>query len=117
MYPILGPGFVSARNVGTKERNLVHLKHRSGADVMVVANYDMFGGFGLLQLVGTAGHVNVTTGDTFFAFKSQLEAFVTYLRTGQRPFPFSETVELMQLVIAGIRSREEGGREVLLAEI
>ena len=64
-----------------------------------------------------AGHVNVPTGDTFFAFKSQLEAFIAYLRTGERPVPFAETVELMQLVIAGIRSRAEGGREVLLSEI
>jgi len=117
MYPILGPGFISARNVGTKERNLVHLKHRNGADVVVVAIYDMMGGFGLLQLVGTAGNVHVSSGDTFYAFKTQLEAFVAYLRTGQRPFPFSETIELMQLVIAGIRSRDEGGREVLLSEI
>ena len=117
MYPILGPGFISARNIGTKERNVVHLKHRNGADVVVVANYDMFGGFGCLQLIGTAGHVNLTTSDTFFSFKSQLEAFIGYLRTGVRPFPFAETVELMQLLIAGIRSRAEGGREVLLSEI
>ncbi len=117
MYPILGPGFVSARNTGTPDRNLVHLKHRNGADVVVVANTDMYGGFGLLQLVGTAGHVELATGDTFYAFKSQLEAFISYLRTGQRPFPFSETVELMQLLIAALRSREQGGREVLLTEI
>jgi predicted dehydrogenase len=117
MYPILGPGFISARNTGTASRNVVHLKHRNGADVVVVANADMYGGFGLLQLIGTAGHVNVASGDTFFSFKSQLEAFISYLRTGQRPFPFEETVELMQLLIAGIRSREQGGREVALAEI
>jgi hypothetical protein len=117
MYPILGPGFLSARNTGTPDRNVVHLKHRSGADVVIVANTDMYGGFGLLQLVGTAGHANVATGDTFFSFKSQLEAFIGYLRTGQRPFPFDETVELMQLLIAALRSREQGGREVLLAEI
>ena len=117
MYPILGPGFVSARNTGTPDRNLVHLKHRNGADVVVVANTDMYGGFGLLQLVGTAGHVEVATGDTFYAFKSQLEAFISYLRTGQRPFPFAETVELMQLLIAALRSREQGGREVALTEI
>lgn len=117
MYPIVGPGFLSARNVGTKERNLVHLKHRRGIDVVIVANYDMFGGFGHLQLIGTAGHANVSSGDTFFAFKSQLEAFISYLRTGVRPFPFAETDELMQLLIAGLRSREEGGREVLLSEI
>ena len=117
MYPILGPGFVSARNTGTPDRNLVHLKHRNGADVVVVANTDMYGGFGLLQLVGTAGHVEVATGDTFYSFKSQLEAFISYLRTGQRPFPFAETVELMQLLIAALRSREQGGREVALTEI
>jgi len=116
MYPIVGTGFLSVRNIGTKERNVVHLKHRRGIDVIVIANHDMYGGFGHLQLVGTTGHVNVSTADTFFSFKSQLEAFMSYLRTGVRPFPFEETVELIQLVIAGIRSREEGGREVFLTE-
>jgi len=117
MYPIVGPGFVSARNTGTKDRNIVHLKHHRGIDVIVVANYDMFGGFGHLQLIGTAGQAHVSTGDTFYSFKTQLEAFISYLRTGVRPFPIEETFELMQLVIAGIRSREEGGREILLSEI
>ena len=51
------------------------------------------------------------------AFKAQLMAFVDYLRTGVHPFPFAETVELMQLVIAGKISREQGGRRVSLSEI
>jgi hypothetical protein len=46
-----------------------------------------------------------------------MDLFVHWLRTGEEPFPFSETVELLKLVIAGIRSREEGGREVFLSEI
>ena len=117
MYPILGPGFLSARNTGTVDRNIVHLKHRCGADVIVVASADMYGSFGCLQLCGTAGKVQLASGDTFHAFKTQLEAFVGYLRTGVLPFPAAETIELMQLVIAGIRSREQGGREVLLSEI
>ena len=117
VYPILGPGFISARNTGTSERNIVHLKHQSGADVIVVATADMYGSFGCLQLCGTAGKVQLASGDSFFAFKAQLSAFISYLRTGVHPFPFSETVELMQLVIAGIRSRDEGNREVLLSEI
>jgi predicted dehydrogenase len=117
VYPILGPGFISARNTGTSERNIVHLKHQSGADVIVVAIADMYGSFGCLQLCGTAGKVQLASGDSFFAFKAQLSAFINYLRTGVHPFPFSETVELMQLVIAGIRSRDEGNREVLLSEI
>jgi hypothetical protein len=117
IYPILGPGFISARNTGTINRNIVHLKHACGADVIVVASSDMYGAFGCLQLCGTAGKVQLSSSDSFFSFKAQLEAFIGYLRTGEYPFPFSETVELMQLVIAGIRSREQGGREVALSEI
>ncbi|MFH1475966.1 MAG: Gfo/Idh/MocA family oxidoreductase [Verrucomicrobiota bacterium] len=117
IYPILGPGFLSVRNTGTAERNIVHLKHRYGADAVVAATADMDGAFGCLQLCGTAGHAQVSSGDSFFSFKAQLAAFIEYLRTGVRPFPFEETIELMQLVIAGIRSREQGGCEVALTEI
>jgi hypothetical protein len=46
-----------------------------------------------------------------------LAAFIDYLRTGRLPVAFTETVELMKLVVAGIRSREQGGRTVLLSEI
>ncbi|HUT74803.1 MAG TPA: Gfo/Idh/MocA family oxidoreductase [Armatimonadota bacterium] len=117
IYPIFGPGFISARNAGTRDRNIVHLKHHRGADAVVASIGDMLGAFGALQLCGTAGHAQVTAGDTFHSFKAQLAAFIEYLRTGELPFPFAETQELMKLVIAGIRSREEGGREVGLAEI
>ena len=90
---------------------------RKSVDAVVVATGDMYGAFGCLQLCGTTGHAQVAFRDTYFAFKTQLAAFIEYLQTGVRPFPFAETVELMQLVIAGIRSREEGGREVQLSEI
>jgi len=117
IYPILGPGFISARNTGDITRNIVHLKHKDGIDVVVVATGDMYGAFGVLQLCGTAGSVQIKPGDSFYSFKAQLVSFVDFLRTGIRPFPHTETEELMQLVIAGIRSREEGGREVMLEEI
>ncbi|MFA5865797.1 MAG: Gfo/Idh/MocA family oxidoreductase [Phycisphaerae bacterium] len=117
VYPILGPGFESVRNVGTPQQNIVHLKHRDSVDVVVAAISDMYGAFNVLTLCGTSGHVQTAWSDTFYAFKSQLADFIQYLRTGVRPFPFAETVELMKLVIAGIRSRDEGGREVRLSEI
>ena len=117
IYPIFGPGFTSARNTGTLDRNVVHLKHECGADIIVVATADMAGSFGVLQLCGTAGYVHLAMSDMFYAFKAQLLAFVEYLRTGQRPFPFCETEELMRIVIAGIVSREQGGREVAIDEI
>jgi len=117
IYPILGPGFISARNTGSGDRNLVHFKHHGGADAVAAVVGDLYGAFGVLALYGTAGHVEVAFADTFYAFKKQLEAFIKYLRSGVPPFPFSETVELMKMVIAGIKSREENGREVLLEEI
>jgi len=117
VYPILGPGFISARNTGTVERNVLHIKHTCGADVTAVAIDDLYGAFGLLQLCGTASSVQTGFKDTYYAFKAQLLDFVGYLRTGVRPFPFSETEELMRLLIAGIQSREQGGCEVLLSEI
>lgn len=117
IYPILGPGFISACNTGSIDRNIVHFKHRCGADVTVVAISDMHGSFGVLSLCGTLGHVEVAFSDTFYAFKTQLEGFVRYLRTGIRPFPWEETVELMKMLIAGTRSREQNSREIALDEI
>jgi len=55
--------------------------------------------------------------DTFHAFKAQLEAFVRYLRTGELPFAFEQTAELMKIIIAGICSREGSGRTVMFSEI
>jgi predicted dehydrogenase len=117
IYPIFGPGFLTARHGGTRERNLVHLTHRCGADIVVAAIADMYGAFGGLLLGGTAGQAQAAFSDTFFAFKAQLEAFVAYLRSGTRPFPFEETEELIRLVIAGLRSREQGGREVAVTDV
>ena len=117
VYPILGTGFISARNTGTADRNIVHFKHACGADAIVAAIDDMYGGFGLLQLCGTADSVQVASKDTYYCFKAQLVAYVHYLRTGVRPFPFTQTEELMRMLIAGVLSREHDGREVLLSEI
>ena len=117
IYPIIGPGFLSVCNTGTSERNIVHCKHTSGADIIAVAIDDMYGGFGMLQLAGTKGRAFACANDSFYGFKTQLLDFIHYLRTGIRPYPFAETVELMKILIAGIRSREENGREVMLEEI
>lgn len=116
IYPIVGPGFVSIQNTGTKDRNIVHMTHKDGIDIIIGCINGMAYG-GAVSLNGTAGNVTVKGGDTFYAFKSQLQAFVDYLRSGTPPFPFTETEELMKLVIGGIVSREENNRKVLLSEL
>jgi predicted dehydrogenase len=118
VYPMLKPRrWVSSANTGTEAANIVHVRHADGADVVLAAIDDMYGAFGKLNVYGTTGAISGAFADTFFAFKSQLEAFVDYLRTGQSPVPFEETVEMMKIIIAGIRSREESGRTVMLDEI
>ncbi len=117
VYPILKPGFVSVRNSGSFERNIVHIKHSSGTDLVIAAIKEMHGAFGNLFIGGTEGKIYRDFEDTFYAFKTQLESFIEYLKTGKRPFPFEETVEMMKIIIAGIESRENGGKEVFLKDI
>lgn len=115
MFPLLGPGFVSAQNTGTFEQTMVHLKHESGCCVDIPMGIGMAGAG--ITVIGTAGSRYLEAGDSYAAFKKQLDLFVHWLRTGEEPVPFEHTVELMKLVIAGLRSREEGGRVVELSEI
>ena len=115
MYPLLGQGFVSVRNTGTYERTVVHIKHESGCNVNIIQGIGMAGAG--MTVIGSAGSRYLQVGDSYYAFKKQLDLFVHWLRTGEEPFPFEESVELMKLVIGGLRSREEGGREVFLSEI
>ena len=117
IYPILGPGFLSARNAGTAGRDIVHFKHATGADVVIAAVDDMYGGFGCLQLCGTTGTAQLQFHDTFYAFKAQLVDFVEFLKTGVPPFSFSITEELMRMLIAGIESRRDSGNEIALAQL
>lgn len=115
VYPITGPGYISVQNTGGKNNNIVHLTHERGIDVTIANIYDMAGS--PLKIVGTKGGVSVSSGDSYYSFHKQLDVFVEYLETGVRPYPFEETIELMTIIIAGIRSREEGGRKVMLSEI
>ena len=116
VFRITGPGYVSIQNTGNgPDNNIVHLTHRRGIDVNLVNIYDMAGTE--LKIAGTKDSVSVPMKDSYCSFKTQLEKFIHYAKGGEPDFPFSETIELMEIIIAGIRSRKEGGRKVLLDEI
>ena len=117
IYPIAGPGFTSIRNIGDDSKhNIVHLKHRNGFDVVIGMIYDMI--FDpTITISGTQGVLQIRTLDSYSGFKTQLESFVEYLRTGIDPVPFSETDELIQLVIGGIISKQQNGREIYLKDL
>jgi len=113
VYPILGPGFVSIRNTGTYRNNILHLKHKCGADVVITAIYDHAGPIPLI-ISGNSQSVMLSVHDSYNSFRNQLVAFTDFLKTEQRPFPWQETTELMKLVIGGIESREQNGKEIFI---
>ncbi len=115
VYRITGPGYISVQNTGGINNNILHLTHERGIDVNIASVYDMAGT--PLKIAGTHGSVTVPMSDSYYCFHKQLDEFVEYLETDVRPYPFEETIELMTIIIAGIRSREEGGRKVMLEEI
>lgn len=118
VYPLLRPGeWEWVANTGGESANIVHIHHACGAEVVLSAVADMYGAFGCLNVHGTENSLQARFQDTFHAFRAQLVAFVDYLRSSERPFPFEQTVELMKIIIAGIRSRTEGGRRVNLSDI
>jgi predicted dehydrogenase len=117
VYPVIGPGFISVQTNHQPGSDIVHLTHRGGVQMTLAAIHDAYGSFGNVHVYGTKGQLPLRLADTYAAFRAQLVAFVELLRTGRRPLPFSQTVELMAILIAGIRSRSEGGRTVMLREI
>lgn len=115
--PLLGPGFLTATAGSDQGGDVVHLTHASGVRLTIGALHDAYGSFGAVHLYGTKGDRPLKLADTYSAFRGQLLAFIEMLQSGTRPLPFDETVELMAVIIAGIRSRERGGASVAVREI
>jgi len=117
IWPVLGPGFLGVRTESRPGSDIAYLTHRSGTQITLGVIFDAVGSYGALHVFGTEGHLSVTCWDTYTAFRNQLCAFLDMLRSGERPYPLSETIELMAVITAGLRSREANGRFVKLEEI
>lgn len=115
--PLTGPGFESVTAQSGPDGDVMQLAHRGGVRFTLGAIHDAYGSFGAVHLYGTRGDLALKLTDTYHAFRGQLVAFIDLLRTGVPPLPFAETVELMAVIIAGIRSRERGGATVKISEI
>lgn len=117
VFCLVGPGFISARLEGQPGLEVAHLIHRSGAQVTLPVIYDGGATFGTGQVCGSKGQTAVRFSDTYNAFRSQLLSFIEFVRSGVAPYPFEHTVEMMAVIIAGIRSREQNSRRVEVSEI
>ena len=117
IWPVLGPGFLTVRTESRSGSDIAYITHRSGVQVNLAVIYDAIGSYGAVHVFGSKGNLAVSCWDTYTAFRNQLCAFVEMLRTGERPYPLSETIELMAVIIAGLRSRERAGQVVKVEEV
>jgi len=117
VFRLLGPGFLAVRLESQPGLEVAHLLHRSGVQVTLPVVYDGGAIFGTGQVCGTQAQVPVRLADTYHAFRSQLLSYIDFVRSGSAPYPFVDTVEMMCVIIAGIRSRAENSRRVELTEI
>lgn len=115
--PLLGRGFISVQTQHQPRGDIMQITHQSGVELTIGALHDAYGSFGAVHLYGTRGDLPLKLTDTYHAFRGQLVVFIEMLRTGQRPLPFEETVELMAIIIAGKRSREQGGKRITIADV
>jgi len=115
---LLGTGFDSVRLESPAAGvEIAHLTHRSGVQITLPVIADGGATFGTLHLCGTGGQVTLRLADTYTAFRGQLLEFIAFARGGRPTYAFSETIELMSVLVAGIRSRNEGSRRVGIGEI
>lgn len=118
LFALTGPGFVSVRMVERAGTELLELEHRSGTLVTLAAIEQGFGSAFVLHGYADELHRSVELRDTYAAFRAQLAGFLEYA-AGERPVPhpFTDTVELMAIVIGGLLSKAEAGRRVAVSSI
>ncbi len=117
LFRLVGPGFLSVRLESAPGLEIAHVTHRSGVQFTIPVIYDGGATFGTLHVCGTGGQSSLKFSDTYTGFRRQMVAFIDFVRTGEAPFPFAETIELMTVIIAGLRSRAEQSRRVEITEI
>lgn len=114
-YAVLGPGAVSAVNVGQPGLNEVRVRFANHRDVLVLVGEKEWMRAGYqINLYARNGWRSVTP-DLKNLYSYLLEAFLDYVKTGKESVPVEEEVELIATLEAGKRSLQEH-REVTIAE-
>jgi len=119
VFTVTGPGFttVTARRQSAALLS-VELEHRDGTRVSISIIEKGFGSAFVLHAYGDQAHHAVEIRDSYTAFRGQLLSFLGFA-AGQapEPQPFSETVEIMAVLIAAQRSVDQGGQPILVSVI
>ena len=116
IYAVLGPGAVSAINVGKADANIARIRFKDDRDVvlMVGERAKMRAGY-QINLYGTKGWKTVTP-NLKNLYTYLLAAFLDLVNTGKESVPIEEEIEVIAALEASQRSLELG-REVSISEV
>lgn len=116
VYALLGPGAISAVNVGRPGANVARIRFAGDRDVvLLVADRDQIRAGYQINLYGEKGWRSVQP-DLKNLYSYLLEAFLDLLKTGKESVPVEEEVEVVAALEAAKRSLSLG-REVTLKEV
>lgn len=112
-YGILGAGTVSVVNVGSEDRDIIRMRRADGSQVLLnMFCREVISGGQMFTLCGSDGWHTVNQLGALY--HPMMEAFLTMVETGQMPVRPAEMVEVIAVVEAARRSREEGGVEITI---
>lgn len=118
IYTITGPGYTLVR--GRKNGSIFHVEaeHRSGTIISLACIPKGFGSAFVIHGYANAVHETTALRDNYTAFRAQLVGFLEYAAgLKPAPHPFTETVELMTILITARLSAEQGGIDIDLTHL
>jgi len=119
----LGPGIVSVRNIGDKDRDVVQLLKADGTMGLVMIAPDIRDSLGAYFSVGLIGENDkldpepIRPNQYQYGAAAAMRNFLEMARSGRPPVPYEELVEQIATYEAARLSKERGGAAVLLTEL
>ena len=116
VYAVMGAGVESVQNVGREGEEIVHLQYADGRHA-VLQSFKRIEPALHWGFYGDSAFRLVTEMDAYSSFRNMLVGFVEMLRSRESPVDWRDTVEMVKVVVAAIRSLQEDNRVVDLHEI
>ncbi|AWO02155.1 oxidoreductase [Chitinophaga alhagiae] len=107
------PRPVRVKHIGTAEKASVQVRFESGIHAMVHLIDDISPTF-QLHVYGKQHWKFIDIRNSYAMFRQNIQSFLQFVETGVSPIEFYKTDQIIQVVIAGILSYENGGQEIQL---
>lgn len=116
IVPLTGFEFESVWYIGNEEYPTVYIQSKENLQVIIQQFPRSSVGISL-RVIGEAKSSLAYWEDYFFSFKHTLQGFIASIEEGQPRIGFGETASLIRIIIAGIMSREQGGKKINLEDL